>query len=234
MSFPPDFNRLEVLTRIEGTLVNHTPLRIGFGREASPLTSIDIGVIRIRRADGREVPYIPGSSLKGAMRSLAERLLRAQNTEVHSPWDFKKMEEEKKSKKYCLLCSIFGNTGIASHVTIYDAYPLSEAITQVRTCVGINREFGGAQPDVLYREEFVAPGTHWSFKMDIVNIRVYPKVGDQRGELVKQLIQALQDGHVQVGARKTVGYGLIQLVKAGYKVYEPKNGRLEVTTSGEL
>lgn len=62
-----------------GQLVNETPLRIGVGRE-SPLGSsaVDIAPITIRFADGRSVPYISGSSLKGMLRSLAEAMLRAQ------------------------------------------------------------------------------------------------------------------------------------------------------------
>jgi CRISPR/Cas system CSM-associated protein Csm3 (group 7 of RAMP superfamily) len=58
--------------------------------------------------------------------------------------------------------------------------------------------------------------------MDIVNIRVFPEPGDERGRLLRQLLQMLASGMVQVGARRTVGYGLVKLEQGRYEVYEVK------------
>jgi len=128
-----DLDRLEVLTVITGRLVNETPLRVGVGKEEleerQPLlgSAVDIAPITIRFADGRSVPYIPGSSMKGVLRSLAEAMVRAQGKDdVHSPWDFGekgKIEEEAESGNYCIICGTFGSTKLASHVRVYDAYP---------------------------------------------------------------------------------------------------------------
>jgi len=226
-----DFDRLEVLTRITGSLVNLTPLRVGVGREPPLGAVVDIAPLRIRFAGGGTSPYIPGSSLKGVLRSLAESILRAQDKHVHDPWDFEAVEEEKNGS-FCLMCGIFGSTGLASHVRVYDAYPEGEASTFVKTGVSINRDFRGVQPGFLYTEEQVVPRVRWRFMMDVINIRVFPEPGDERGRLLRQLLHMLASGMVQVGARRTVGYGLVKLEQGRYEVYEVKNGVLEKVSEG--
>ena len=230
-----DFDELKVLTRITGTLINETPLRIGVGREAPLGSAVDLAPLKIRFADGRSAPYIPGSSLKGALRSLAEAIARAKGRSVHDPWDFEAVDSEARSK-YCVICGIFGSTRLASHVRVYDAYPKTYAPTFVKTGVGINRDFRGVQPGILYTEEQVSPGVRWSFKMDVINIRVFPKPepSDERGELLRQVIDMLVKGMVQVGARKTLGYGLLKLEDAKYEVYEVKDGALVKTEEGGI
>ena len=227
-----DLDRLEVLTVVTGQLVNETPLRIGVGREPPLGSAVDAAPITIKFADGRSSPYIPGSSLKGVLRSLAEAMVRGQGKEVHSPSDFEKIDAEAKDGNYCVICGIFGSTRLASHVRVYDAYPETEAITFVKTSVGISREFGGSAPNILYTEQQVVPHVRWGFRMDIVNIRVFPKPLDERGELLNRLIGMLVDGMVQVGARKTLGYGRLRLDKGSYRVYEVEGGRLVKKAEG--
>jgi len=228
-----DFDRLEVLTKIEGFFINDTPLRVGVGREPPLGSAVDLAVIRMRVA-GRTLPYIPGSSLKGVLRSTAEAILRARGERVHHPWDFEAVERERMSNNYCLICGIFGNTALASHIRVYDAYPEGEPVVVVKQGVGLNRDFGGAHPHVLYSEELVAPGTRWGFRMDIINIRVYPEPGDERGRLLRELIGLLAQGIIQVGARRSVGCGLIRLVEGRYRVYEVRDGRLVKIAEGKV
>jgi CRISPR-associated RAMP protein (TIGR02581 family) len=227
-----DLDRLEVLTVVRGRLVNETPLRVGTGREAPLGSPVDLAVLRVRFADGRSSPVIPGSSLKGVLRSLAEAIARASGYDVHDPWDFRRAEEEAKEGKFCIICGIFGSTELTSHVRVYDAYPIDGGLTFTKTGVGINREFRGVQPGILYTEELVVPRVRWSFRMDIINIRVFPEPGDERGRLLRQVIELLSKGFVQVGARKTVGCGLLRLEEARYEVYEIKNGLFERTSEG--
>jgi CRISPR/Cas system CSM-associated protein Csm3 (group 7 of RAMP superfamily) len=117
---------------------------------------------------------------------------------------------------------------------VYDAYPEVPAPTFVKTGVGINRDFRGAQPEVLYTEEQVAPGVRWGFRMDTLNIRVFPEPADERGKLLRQVIDMLAKGMVQVGARRTVGYGLVRLVGGRYEVYEVKDGAFVKTLEGGI
>ena len=229
-----DFDRLEVLTRITGSLVNLTPLRVGVGREPPLGASIDAAPLRIRFAAGGTFPYIPGSSLKGVLRSFAESILRAKGAYVHDPWNFEVIEEEKKNRSFCLICGIFGSAGLASHVRVYDAYPESEVPTFVKTGIGINRDFRCVQRRILYTEEQVAPRVRWGFMMDVINIRIFPEPGDERGRLLRQLLQMLASGTVQVGARRTVGYGLVKLEQGKYEVYEVKDGLLTKVSEGDV
>jgi CRISPR/Cas system CSM-associated protein Csm3 (group 7 of RAMP superfamily) len=165
-------------------------------------------------------------------------MVRAQGKDdVHSPWDFGekgKIEEEAKSGNYCIICGTFGSTKLASHVRVYDAYPETDALTFVKTSVGINREFRGAHPDILYTEQQVVPHVRWSFRMDVINIRVFPEPQDERGKLLRSLIGMLVDGMVQVGARRTLGYGRLRLEKGSYRVYEVEGGRLVKKAEGDV
>jgi len=229
-----DLDKLEVLTIIKGLLINESPLRVGVGREPPLGSAVDTAVLRVRFADDNLKPFIPGSSLKGALRSLSEAIVRARGEPVHSPWDYSKAEEEARNSNFCLICGLFGSTELASHVRIYDAYPVEEAPTFIKTGVGLNREFRGAQPGILYTEEFVIPGVRWRFRMDVLNVYVFPEPRDERGNLLRQVIDLLSKGLVQVGARKTVGYGLIRLEKARYEVYEVKEGLLAKTAEGDV
>lgn len=227
-----DFNVLKILTRITGTLTNQTPIRVGGLREIQQ-GAADVTPIKIKFGK-KEVPYIPGSSIKGALRSLAEAILRARGEYVHDPWDFDAIEKEKKSGNYCLICGIFGSTAIASHVRIFDAYPIEEPSTFLKTGVGINRDFRGAQPGVLYTEEQVSPVNKWRFKMEIINIRVFPEPDDERGKLLRNLIEMLSAGMIQIGARKTVGYGTLKLEEGKYEVFEVVDGSIKKVHEGEI
>ncbi|MDW8360661.1 MAG: RAMP superfamily CRISPR-associated protein, partial [Candidatus Caldarchaeum sp.] len=153
-----DFDRLKSITIIRGTLVNETPLRVGVGREPPLGSAIDTAVIRLRRGD-EDIPYIPGSSLKGVFRTFVEQLLRSADRDVHSPWDLPDEEKDKQNPSPCVVCGIFGNTAVASHVRIYDALPEVNPRKFVKTGVSIDRDFGGQRPGLLYTEEFVPPGT---------------------------------------------------------------------------
>ena len=69
-----DFTILRKKYVIEGKLICEEPVAVGAPAEVFQL--VDRPVIRIRNVDGQVVPYIPGSSLKGVLRSFAETILR--------------------------------------------------------------------------------------------------------------------------------------------------------------
>lgn len=63
--------------KVEADLVNIEPLRVGAGSNiGDPGTLMDLPVIRIN-IDGLPKPYIPGSSLKGVLRSISTQVARA-------------------------------------------------------------------------------------------------------------------------------------------------------------
>lgn len=229
-----DFNRIDELTRVEGTLINETPLRIGVGREAPLGSSIDIVVYRVN-----DKPCIPGSSLKGALRSLAESLVRSRGVNVHDPWEEKAIEEEEKKGDFCEICGIFGNTKLASHIKVYDAMPKDPESVRIFTKCGIaiDRDFGTVKSGLgPFIEEFVGPWVEWSFKMDILKIEVFPepRKDDPRSLLIRNLLDIMHYPGIQIGARKSIGAGLIRLKEVKWKVYRLENGRFKQSCEGTL
>jgi len=227
-----DFDRLRSLIRVSGTLVNLAPLRVGMGREPPLGATVDNTFLRIRR-DGEEIPYIPGSTIKGVLRNYFEQLARLKYPELHDPWDRDKIEKEAEEGDFCVVCGTFGSTKIASHIRVFDAYPTSKVTTNIKTCVGIDREFQAARPAILYTEEFIEPGYEWSFKMDIINIQ-FPEGGDERSLLLTETIRAMKLGLVSFGARKSVGFGQIQLKEAKWVKYVVEEGVLKEEGSGSI
>ncbi len=231
-----DLDRLELMIRVTGVLVNLTPLRVGVGREPPLGSSADLSVIRIRGPGGRLEPYIPGSSIKGVLRSYSEQLVRSLYGNVHDPWDREAMEKEAREGKFCVICGLFGSTELASHVRVFDAYPRGRPTVQIKTGISIDREFGGARPGVLFNEEVVSPGCEWEFRMDVVNVEFPPSGNspDPRSVVLDEIFKALKLGVIQVGARRSVGMGLIRLTEATWKKYTIKNGRLKEEGEGKI
>ena len=224
-----DFDKLKVRYRIEGEIVNETPLRVGSGGRQA-FGSVDNPVITLP-IEGREKPIIPGSSWKGIMRSEAERFVNSSPEigkekgwefwrvcdifEVTSNPDIRKEEE----RNPCIVCRIFGNTGIASHVHFFDSLPKGDPHLQVIRRVAIDRITAGQSPGRLFDVQIVPPGTKWDFKMKIVNIEMKPE--DPGGLLLSYLFKQLLEG-IQIGGGKSVGYGLVKLIPCTITVREMK------------
>ena len=81
------FANFDVLDReyvVEAELVNDSLLSVGSGVEEL-YSTIDNPIVRVRSADGRIVPVIPGSTLKGVLRSIAERIVASRGLLCISP-----------------------------------------------------------------------------------------------------------------------------------------------------
>ncbi len=132
------------------------PILIKSGKEAgADPTLLDMNFVRLEHAAlGRPTVYLPGSSLKGTVRSYCEKIARTVgHGSTHDPpfscnplgdsdkkgkidyscgkwFDRQKSRErteDASAAKYarsCAVCRIFGNTSLASHVRFSDAYPL--------------------------------------------------------------------------------------------------------------
>ncbi|MEM3661055.1 MAG: CRISPR-associated RAMP protein Csx7 [Thermoproteota archaeon] len=227
-----DFDLIKLITRIEGELINESPLRIGVGKEPPLSAPVDIAVYRV---NGK--PCIPGSSLKGVFRSLVESIAASKGIHVHSPWDEEEIKQEVKNRSFCPLCGIFGSTELASHVRIYDAYPKDDsACTFTKTGVSIDREFGAVRPELLFTEELVVPNVVWSFRIDVLNIRFLPEPNDEdpRAGLLKSLLDYLLKIGINIGARKSVGSGLMKLRQAMWFTYSLEGGEVKKISEGSL
>ena len=110
--------------RIESTIVVETGLHIGGGGENLDIGGLDKPVIRDPLT---KAPYLPGSSLKGKLRSILERLLNkplnrpgGSGTYIYSSDDIEDGYTEVNGKptilfegaKTCQISRLFGSTGV--------------------------------------------------------------------------------------------------------------------------
>ncbi|MEM1520650.1 MAG: CRISPR-associated RAMP protein Csx7 [Thermoproteota archaeon] len=155
-SYPPWVSHSVLLrqARISCRLRTLEPLRVGMGRVDTPDATTDMPVIRIKMLrEGLDIPYIPGSSMKGIFRSAAESIAKSQGIKPdpcsglskNSCMDLKRfegrrlselVEEHLKSNQLqeaikifadsaCLLCKVFGAPSYKSKVFFEDAYPVN-------------------------------------------------------------------------------------------------------------
>lgn len=143
------FDRFQNQTRIQAALEMWTALSVGSRTSLEP-TGTDLPVVK--GPDG--VPFIPGSSIKGAVRSLAERILRTWDKrpdvwacdpfadpcisadhkerllqEAEAEAEYSNQTEHIFSNKVwdasCTACRLFGSPWFASRVAFKDAFPLN-------------------------------------------------------------------------------------------------------------
>ncbi|MEM3661072.1 MAG: CRISPR-associated RAMP protein Csx7 [Thermoproteota archaeon] len=209
-----DFDEIKVTYIIVGKLVNQTPLSIGSGRGA--FGAVDNPIVRLNN-----IPYIPGSSLKGVLRSEAERYVKTLSPsefvcDIFNPTDENKGElalKDKQKENYnpCIICRIFGGPTIASHLRVRNAMALSPYRTEMRTSVSINRITGGQYPGRLYDIEYVVPLTKFDFLMEVENIDLLGK--SKEAEVANHLIAFLMSGNAWLGGRKSIGMGNVKLTE---------------------
>ncbi|NJK81266.1 MAG: CRISPR-associated RAMP protein [Chloroflexaceae bacterium] len=221
-SYAAFHNRLH----IKGTLVALTALRIGAGR-ASNVVGNDLPVLR-ERVFGR--PFIPGASLKGALRARAEALIRA--VAATGARDFDEMEAFQSQiiarlkedhdfqgndralteaiwNHSTLIEQCFGATWLAGRIFLKDAQVVEEfwfEQFEVRNGVAINRDTETVDGGKLYDYEVVPAGTRFHFELSIENAEDW-----QLGMMVL-LLKPWERGDVQLGGFRSRGLGHVQLV----------------------
>jgi len=221
---------------VKGILRTITPLHIGAGEDSLNPIQADKGVI----VDHNGKPYIPGSSLKGVLRTNVEIMVNSGIgfkdkfksclivndpclTEEQVKGIKKKYEKENTKKdikiaqeiykQMCDVCKIFGSNYYASKISIRDCILDSEkAYIQKRDGVAIDRETGTAADNKKYDYEQVAAGTDFNFYMSVDNL------DDDLVDLFELIINLLSSGDLQIGGKTTYGLGRVQLID--YKIYK--------------
>lgn len=100
--------QLKAINQITGQIVLVTGLHIGAGNEEVHIGGIDNGVIKHPHT---QQPYIPGSSLKGKMRSLLEWRSGAVKEKPLSFDSLKESMSEEKKKQVKMIVQLFGASG---------------------------------------------------------------------------------------------------------------------------
>lgn len=223
--------KLEKKIFIGGTLHLETGMRIGGSALGMGIGGADSPVIRDPLTN---IPYVPGSSLKGKMRALYEKLYdKHAEKNPGSPCDCGK----------CEVCEIFGagaNVSLSpSRLIVHDAFmdeksvlKLNESMntdmpyTEVKTEVVLDRISSKANPRQIER---VPAGTdfHYEMVLDIYK-------GDDETKylnVIDECLRLVEDDYL--GGSGTRGYGKISFrdKHLSYKdksVYEGDNRAKEM------
>lgn len=217
------FKRLLNECKIELTLKPEGALLIKSG--IAQLSGIDMAWVKVFR-NGMEEVFLPGSSLKGTMRSHAERIARTVNdfaacnpfgtwrdkalscSAALEVWKRKERMHDLPTplvyKHSCPICRMFGNTFVMGRFATEDAYAVGEPPRiQQRDGVGIDRFTGGASRGAKFELEVITSGEFKTF-VHLQNFELW-----QLG-LLGFVLQDLRDGLVRMGSGKSRGLGKVR------------------------
>jgi len=218
----------------------------------------DMAFVQVFR-NGEWQPYLPGSSLKGVLRSHAERIARtlkpgsACNPFLKDSDDIScgnRLDDEDKERKghhqnqltpqesyhmMCPICRLFGSTYYGGRLATTDAYAVGVVPRpQQRDGVGIDRFTGGSYSGAKFDLEVVVDGT-FEARLHIRNYELW-----QLG-LVGFLLQDMADGLIRVGSGKSRGLGAvvgevkrIEVHTIGPHAPKPVEGKLALKGVGAL
>lgn len=209
---------------IDLTIAPCGPMLIKSGKEGADPTKPDMEFVETYHSGGRSI-YLPGSSLKGAIRAHAERIVRTvgsdQPTNSNKPWandplndDYTYLKEERDKqkklpshliyKKSSFTDQLFGNTSLASRLRIEDAYPTDpkQLKLEERNGVAIDRVFGSVAVGPFNYQ--VCTGGEFHTKIHLKNFTL-----SQLG-LIGLVLRDLNDGWFGLGFAKSRGLGLVE------------------------
>lgn len=205
---------------IDFSLIPCGSILIKSGREGADPTKPDMEFVETYHGGGRSV-YLPGSSLKGAIRAHAERIVRTvgrDNRNSDNPnmlWANNPLNDtyhylEKKSasdiyKLSSFTDQMFGNTSIASRIRIEDAYPLESQPVKLeeRNGVAIDRVFGSVAVGPFNYQ--VCTAGEFRTKLHLKNFSLA-----QLG-LIGLVLRDLDEGWFGLGFAKSRGLGIVEV-----------------------
>ena len=232
MTSAPGFLALANRYVIDGTLVSLAPLHVG---GAPPNGESDAPFLRDSGG-----PYIPGSSLRGVMRSSLERILQGlgghrgcvlfvkeshpscltdeANREAFEKKlkgsDTQKAEEVRRAVLnggVCDVCALFGSPLVASKLRLDDCRLKTPGRFTVRDGVGIDRDTESARDRLKFNFEALEPGAEFTFSMQVENATAADFA------LLGIVLGELTGPGLDVGGKKSRGFGRVTL-KADYGV----------------
>lgn len=221
--------------RIDLRIAPVTPLLIKAGDKGAAMLHPERPDLMFVRTGSREreTVYIPGASLKGVVRSAAERILRTVGLEACDPLDHRTPCHGTASKlgddiardrnaaaggphpqaavykMVCHACRTFGSQALASRVSFADAYPPADErartnATERRNGVSIDRQTGGPGSGKLFEMELVTDGA-FETAIHLTNIELW-QIG-----LVGLVLRDIEAGFVRFGSSKSRGLGHVTI-----------------------
>lgn len=231
------FNEARISFDIETT----GPLLVRSGHAS--ITGPDMTPVRTYRNGGWEV-FIPGSSLKGVIRSHSEKIVRTLRpgaacnpfltvrdaaaggdfSEVACGDKFERREKdlgeqigtETAYADSCAVCRLFGSTEFIGRASVSDAYlaPGQAERRELRDGVGIDRLTGGASNSAKFNLEAVSSGTIFRGEIQARNFECW-----QLGMLLAVLLD-MEEGMVRVGGGRSRGFGAVKTRITEFTVHQ--------------
>jgi len=237
---------IDLHIHVEGPVL----IKSGLAQVSGP----DMAWVKVLR-DGEPEVYLPGSSLKGVVRSHAERIARTLKPEAACD-PFGKKDDPQRScsacfdvrkenrkepdnatayKEACLICKLFGCTWFAGRLATADACAVGTPPDPVqRDGVGIDRFTGGAAHGAKFELEVIAEGI-FATTLHLRNFELWQLA------LVGFVLQDLGDGLIRIGTGKSRGLGKVRgeikqvrIDFLGPKAPQGVNGQLALRGVGSL
>ncbi|BAY07498.1 RAMP superfamily CRISPR-associated protein [Calothrix sp. NIES-2098] len=205
---------------IELSLIPDGPILIKSGKEGADPTKPQMEFVETYHTGGRSI-YLPGSSLKGAIRAHAERIVRtvgsdsrndaklwASNPLKQNEYEYLKNQNLTPPQIYqqsSFTDQIFGSTEIASRLRIEDAYPDKSQPLKIeeRNGVAIDRVFGSVAVGPFDYQ--VCTSGEFRTKIHLKNFCLA-----QLG-LIGLVLRDLNDGWFAIGFAKSRGLGSVKV-----------------------
>lgn len=225
------------------------PLLVKSGTEGWDPTIPDMQFVRTRHAQLGETVFIPGSSLKGTLRSYSEKIARTLDVFCCDPFDrdnscSKRLENlARESNSFgiyagsCVACKLYGSTNLAGRAAFADAYPtrpidVAKQLTK-RTAVAIDRVLGSVAVGPFDFEALMSG--EFNTQIRVRNFELW-----QLG-LLGLAVRDLCSGRIKVGYSKSRGFGSVsarleklELRSVSEEGLKCENGKLSIKGIGAL
>jgi len=192
------FEKLNSRGLLEYTISTQSDLHIGGHTTIEP-AEVDNPVIK----NVQGLPIIPGSSLKGVLRSEIERLLRGLNVDICDIFDNK----SRGGCNECPVCQLFGGKDVASSIRIKDGIA-TKSKTLIRDGIAINRKKRKTQDKSKFEIEVVPQGTIFKGMITIENVGFGESDFSKLGALLS-LVDFFNACNGNIGHAASRGYGQV-------------------------
>ncbi len=244
----PKIQPLKGFLNLKYTIRVKTGLHIGGSKESIEIGGIDSPVVKLKafRINGEllaDVPYIPGSSLKGKIRSLLELSEGVHFERLNNGiTDLDKLGEPCKCGE-CNICILFGTGGDnvkePIRLRFSDFYPtedtiniwktfLGEVFTEMKTENRINRITSTAK-DPRHTERVIAESEFEG----TITFRIFENDSKELLETLKRGIELLEQDYL--GGKGSRGYGRVEIyLDLSKSEWFPVSGQKENLTEEKL
>lgn len=236
------FDKFENEVIITGVIEAIDPIHIGSsGKNSLNPIEIDDAVLK----DSRGLPLIPGSSLKGMVRSRFEAVLKSIDESKVCDFTNKNdknciSEDEAKEirgwnnvsdadkaqeiySKCCDVCKLFGGREVAGRLLFKDCYFIGDSVNyEYRDGIKIDRETGAVANSAKFDYEIVPKGSKFDFYLIGENLE------SQQMNYLDFIIRELESGKLSIGGKTTRGMGRIRLTDVKKEVKTAEDYRKEL------